>query len=182
MRSGIVWGLAVIAVIAMALGVHPAMAQQNSATESRNRVAVHNDWSVFMEETPLLCWSVSQPRESVHTRDGRVVSVRRSQILLLISFNPKDQDGWVSFHSGYPYRDGSEVSVNIDGQIFEMFTGGETAWTNTDEDDTRMIRALKLGGEAVVTGVSRRGTTTKDTFSLLGVTAATEDAQNRCRG
>jgi hypothetical protein len=32
----------------------------------------------------------------------------------------------------------------------------------------------------VVTGVSSRGTTTKDTFSLLGFTAALDEAERRC--
>jgi hypothetical protein len=39
---------------------------------------------------------------------------------------------------------------------------------------------MKRGAEAVVTGVSGRGTTTIDTFSLLGFTAAIEDAETRC--
>jgi hypothetical protein len=34
----------------------------------------------------------------------------------------------------------------------------------------------------VVTGVSGRGTQTQDTFSLLGFTAAIEDAEKRCAG
>ncbi|MEL6597855.1 MAG: invasion associated locus B family protein, partial [Pseudomonadota bacterium] len=43
-----------------------------------------------------------------------------------------------------------------------------------------LVAAMKRGAEAVVTGRSGRGTTTKDTFSLLGFTAAVEDAEARC--
>jgi hypothetical protein len=39
---------------------------------------------------------------------------------------------------------------------------------------------MKRGSNAIVTAVSSRGTTTKDTFSLLGFTAAVEDAEARC--
>ena len=39
---------------------------------------------------------------------------------------------------------------------------------------------MKRGTEAVLTARSERGTQTKDTFSLLGFTAAIEDAEKRC--
>jgi len=39
---------------------------------------------------------------------------------------------------------------------------------------------MKRGSEAVVSGVSSRGTKTRDTFSLLGFTASIEDAEARC--
>jgi len=41
---------------------------------------------------------------------------------------------------------------------------------------------MKRGATAVVTGISKRGTITKDTFSLLGFTAALEDVEKRCGG
>jgi len=44
-----------------------------------------------------------------------------------------------------------------------------------------MIAALRGGSSAVVTGRSARGTTTKDTFSLSGITAATNSARERCQ-
>ena len=179
MRSGIFYGLAVLAT---ALSANPVISQTDSAEKSDNRVAVHKDWSVFEETSPIeYCWSASQPKESVHTRGGEVVSVRRGDILLLISFIPeKNVSGGVSFRSGYPFREGAEVSVDIDGKKFSLFTQGEMAWTSSDEEDGKLVEALKLGNEAVIVGVSSRGTTTKDTFSLMGVTAAIEDAKARC--
>jgi hypothetical protein len=74
------------------------------------------------------------------------------------------------------------VNVNIKGSEFELFTEGEWAWPATKADDSKIVTAMKRGAEAVVTGISSRGTTTKDTFSLLGFTAAVEDAEGRCEG
>ena len=176
MQSGIFQGLAVIAAV---MGADALMAQ-----ESTNRVAEHRDWSVFQEEIPTKhCWSVSRPKESEHKRNGRLVEVQRGDILLHISFIPeKNVNGQVSFVSGYPFREGWVVKMSIDGKEFELFTLGEMAWPNSDEDDRKLVEALKLGKEAVVVGLSSRGTTTTDTFSLLGVTAAIEDARERCSG
>ena len=41
---------------------------------------------------------------------------------------------------------------------------------------------MKRGANAVLSGRSGRGTNTQDTFSLLGFTAAVEDAAKRCGG
>ena len=43
-----------------------------------------------------------------------------------------------------------------------------------------IVAALRRGSTATVTGVSARGTTTVDTFSLSGFTAAVGDAEKRC--
>ena len=154
-----------------------ALAQE----ESTNRVNAETDWSVFVEDDPTQCWVVSTPRETVNTRDGRVVSVRRGEILMFVSFWPgQDRLGEVSFTGGYPFADGSTVSVEIGDSTFELFTDGEMAWAASPQDDQRMITAMKRGADAVLTARSSRGTQTQDTFSLMGFTAAVEDAEARC--
>lgn len=47
------------------------------AQEETNRVAAETDWAVFEGDEPKECWAVTAPRETVNTRDDRVVSVRR---------------------------------------------------------------------------------------------------------
>lgn len=150
---------------------------------SENQVAAKTDWSVFVEDDPKECWAVSAPKETVNTQDGRVVSVRRSAILFMAFYRPgAEVAGQVTFTGGYPFKDRSTVNLNIDGTEFELFTEGEWAWAASPAEDTKIMTALKRGSSAVVTGVSGRGTTTKDTFSLLGFTAAVEEAETRCKG
>ncbi|MHA6264203.1 invasion associated locus B family protein [Arenibacterium sp. CAU 1754] len=149
--------------------------------QSTNRVASKTDWSVFVEDDPTECWSVSAPKETVNTRDGRVVAVKRSDILLMVFFRPgAGVNGQVTFTGGYPFADGSTVNLNVSGTEFELFSEGEWAWPATAADDAKIITAMKRGAQAVLTARSSRGTQTKDTFSLLGFTAALEDAEKRC--
>lgn len=156
-------------------GVASAQATSDQVVDSKT------DWSVFVEDNPKECWSVSAPKETVNTRDGKVVQATRGQILLMVFYRPSaGASGQVAFTGGYPFRDGSTVSVNIGSSEYSMFTEGEWAWPATPADDAKMVTAMKRGATAVVTGVSSRGTTTKDTFSLLGFTAAVEDAESRC--
>jgi len=149
--------------------------------QSTNRVNAVTDWSVFVEQDPTQCWVVSSPTETVNTRDGRVVAVNRGDILMFVSYWPgAGKLGEVSFTGGYPFGDGTTVSMDIGGTKFDLFTTGETAWAATPDDDNKIIAAMKRGADAVVSGQSSRGTKTKDTFSLRGFTAALEDAEKRC--
>ncbi len=153
------------------------------AQQSTNRVAAKTDWSVFVEDNPTECWAVSSPKETVNTKDGRVVAVRRSEILLFVSYRPgSGVKSELSFTGGYPFAGGSTVSVKIGDNTYEFFTKGENAWPASPADDKKIITAMKRGAKAIVTGRSSRGTVTKDTFSLLGFTAAVDEAAKRCGG
>lgn len=165
-----------------ALGVCVMLANGAHAEEqSTNRVAAKTDWSVFVEDNPTECWGVSTPKESVNSRDGRVVAVNRGQTLLMVFYRPSaGAKGQVAFTGGYPFASGSTVNMQISGNTFELFTEGEWAWPATSDDDARIITAMKRGADAVLSARSGRGTDTKDTFSLLGFTAAVEDAAKRC--
>lgn len=167
---GLVW--------AIALGTAaPAFAQD----EASNRVAAATDWSVFQEEEPTECFGVSAPKEQLNTRDGEPVTVTRGETLLFVFWRPTEGvAGQVTFTGGYPFAGGSTVTVDIGGTEYQMFTEGEWAWPATPDDDARIIEAMKRGTTAILTAVSGRGTTTRDTFSLLGFTAAVEEAQRRC--
>lgn len=167
-------------VAAAVLGLAAVSAQ---AQESTNRVAAKTDWSVFVEDDPTECWGVSSPKETVNTRDGRVVAVRRGDILLFVSYRPgSGVKGEVSFTGGYPFAGGSTVSMQIGDSGFDLFTDGEWAWPASKADDAKIMAAMKRGASAVLTARSARGTVTKDTFSLLGFTAAVEEAEQRCGG
>ncbi|MGB0798040.1 MAG: invasion associated locus B family protein [Planktomarina sp.] len=169
-----------ILTAALALGVLSSAAQ---AQDSTNRVAAETDWSVFVETNPTECWAVTAPKETVNTRDGRVVAVRRSDILFFVFYRPSaNVKGQVAFTGGYPFAAGRSITLTVDGNSYEMSTKGEWAWPPTPGDDAKIVAAMKRGARAVITAQSGRGTQTKDTFSLLGFTAALEDAEKRCAG
>lgn len=153
------------------------------AQESNNRVAANTDWSVFTEDNPKECWAVSAPKETVNTKDGQTVTVRRGEILLMVFYRPgASVKGQVAFTGGYPFASGSTAEMNVSGTKFQLFTEGEWAWPATPQDDAKIVAAMKRGADATLTARSGRGTQTADKFSLLGFTAAEEDAAKRCAG
>lgn len=150
------------------------------AQTSDNVVASKTAWSVFAEKDPVECWGVSKPQSTVNSRDGKEVAVKRSDILLYITYRP-GQAGEVSFTGGYNFAEGSTVDVTIDGSKFAMVTQGEWAWAGSPEDDKKMLAAMQKGATAVLTARSGKGTQTKDTFSLSGFSAAVTEASTRCK-
>lgn len=163
-----------------ALALAMGMTSSADAQVSSNRVAANTDWSVFVEESPKECWSVSAPKETVNTKDGAAVSVRRGDILIFVTFRPGSAAGEASFTGGYPFADGSTVTLDIGGTKFDLFSEGEWAWAGSADDDAKIIAALKAGTSAIVSAQSGRGTKTQDTFSLLGVSAALDESAKRC--
>jgi hypothetical protein len=157
-----------------------SMATGALAQVSTNRVAAETDWSVFVEDSPKECWAVSAPKETVNTRDGKAVAVRRGDILLFVTYRPGAAQGEVSFTGGYPFAGGSTVELDIGGTKFDLFSDGEWAWAGSKDDDAKIVTTLKAGASAALTARSARGTQTKDSFSLLGISAALDEAAKRC--
>ncbi len=141
-----------------------------------------SDWSVFVVDDPRECFVSSAPTRVENTRGGRSVEVKRGDIRFFASIRPgSGVKGEVSYTGGYPYRAGSTADLVVDGSAkHELIVDGEWAWAGSPEEDARIRTALKRGNRAVVTGVSSRGTTTKDTYSLAGFTAAFAEAEKRC--
>lgn len=158
-----------------------ALASAAGAQTSTNRVASDTDWSVFVDDDPRECWGVSAPKETVNSRDGQVVEVRRGDILMFVFYRPgASVAGQVAFTGGYPFASGSTAELDIGGTKYELFTEGEWAWPATPEEDARIVAAMKRGSNATIVARSGRGTRTEDRFSLLGFTAAVEEAARRC--
>ena len=148
------------------------------------------DWSVYTSVSQKQCWLASEPKKSVNTKDGKKAVVNRGRSFLWVSFWAKTEDrGQVSFTGGYPYNPGEVLDFNIDNKKFDLGVPPEGdypeytfnfAWAADAKADKEIITAMKRGSTAIITGFSKRGTKTRDTFSLMGFTAALKDAEKRC--
>jgi len=151
------------------------------AQEEVPRVALYTDWSVFNPANPKECFIASAPTQTEAQRGGQSVDVRRDAIRLYVASRPGEgTTNEIAFTGGYPFRDGSTVSIKIGNETFELFTEGEFAWPASPAEDAKIIASMQRGAKAVVTGVSSRGTTTIDSFSLIGFTDALKDSNGRC--
>ncbi|MTH76682.1 hypothetical protein [Paracoccus aestuariivivens] len=152
------------------------------AQESTKQLANQGDWTAFSASSPKECWAVSAPKSTQNTdSSGNSKDVTRGDIRLYVAYRPGGSSGEVSFSGGYPFAPDSTVEVNIGGQVFKLFTEGESAWPGSAAEDGKLISALRSGSSAIISGRSARGTMTKDTFSLSGITAMTNAARSGCQ-
>lgn len=169
--------------IAMAIAVGLLAALATGAAFGQTRVDVKRDWSIFEsgQGEQKVCFIATQPKKSSATRGGQTVQVRRGDIFLMVSIRPADKvKSEVVFVAGYPFKEGSNATLTIGSNEYKLFTDGENAWAASPDQDDRITAAFRAGADAQVEGVSSRGTTTHDTFSLLGFTDALEAARERC--
>ena len=135
------------------------------------------DWTAYTyeERGSTVCYMASQP-----TKEEGNYSVR-GEVYAIVSHRPDENaSNVVSFMAGYPFKEKSEVTVVIDGRSrFTLFTHEENAWAY-DEDDSRLVAAMRSGSRMVVKGTSQRGTLTTDTYSLMGFTNAHRAISSAC--
>jgi len=85
---------------------------------------------------------------------------------------------------GYQYKDGSPVTAEVGSEKFAFFTkndgGSGAAWVLAQADEERLIDALKNNATVTVTGISKRGTTTHDTYTLAGFGDAVDKIHQAC--
>ena len=160
------------AVLALALTAgSPAAAQQVK------ELGDFQDWSAYSYESngQTICFMSSSPTQA------RGNYTRRGDIFTMVTHRPeRGTRDVVSVEAGYTYKDGSTVTVDVDGDDFTLFTQGGNAWAQAADIDAALVRRMKAGLKMVITGTSSRGTLTTDTYSLRGFTAAYDAISKAC--
>jgi invasion protein IalB len=173
---------------ALAGGVAVLVATAASAQQQHESVANHRDWFTYESGSGAsrVCWIVSEPKSFTARRGNQNVPARdvnRGDAYLMVAIRPGANPpvrNEVSLIAGFTMRDNSAPRLEVGSTRFEMFARGGEAWSDPADDD-RVVAALRGGSEAKVTSTSSRGTVITDTFSLLGFSAALDDARGRCR-
>jgi len=160
--------LSIALVIALVAATSPAVAKQ---------IGSFKDWSAHTEgkDESRTCWIYSEPVKD----EGKYA--KRGRIYVLVTHRPGEKTfDQVQFTAGYTYKKGSGVQVEIGAKKFELFTNGDTAWARSPKDDEAIVAAMRGGANMVLTGQSSRGTKTKDTYSLSGISAAHKAIGKAC--
>jgi hypothetical protein len=151
----------------------------SSANASEPRLmGTFGDWAAysFVENGNKVCYMAAQPKTAV----GNYTS--RGDIFALITHRPAEKTTDVfSYITGYPYKAGSEVTIEANGRTYKLFTQDDTAWNADAAADRALSLAIREGSKMVVKGVSKRGTATTDTFGLSGSSKAYKAISTECR-
>lgn len=152
-------------------------------SQSPKELGSFRQWNAYTynDAEGKACYIASQPQSSKYSQE---ISGRDPAFFLVTtrtaSAAGKSVRNEASTIIGYPFKPESEVTVDIDGQKFKMFTREDNAWFNDRNSEAAFIEAMKAGSTMVVEGMSGRGTVTADTYSLSGVTAGLDAIAKEC--
>jgi len=165
------------ATLLLALGIAPATA----ATDAPLQLGAFQSWTAFEVGTgdSKACYVIARPQSSDPAK------AKRDPIAFLVTDWPaRKAKAEPEAVPGYQYKDGSTVTAEVGGDKFEFFTkndGGQGgAWIKSTTDEARLITAMRANGQMIVTGISKRGTMTHDTYTLGGFSDALDKIHLAC--
>jgi Invasion associated locus B (IalB) protein len=125
-----------------------------------------------------VCFALAKPSSSKTNPPNRP----RDPAYAFVSTRPAEKvNNEVSIMIGYALKPGSESTLEVGGASYAMYTQGDGLWIKNAAEEERMVDAMRKSADAVVKGVSAKGTETTDTFSLKGLAQALDRLAQDCR-
>src|SRR5215469_3994326 len=153
----------------------PGGSEQASPTSQRLGAAEGWTAYVYKEKSGQVCYIDGEPQKS------EPANAKRKQPRATVTHRPDEKvANVVNFVIGYPLKDGSEVSLDLGGTKFDLFTKGDGAWARTSDLDKTIVEAMAKAKQAVVKGISFKDTATTETYSLTGFAQALAMIDKAC--
>jgi hypothetical protein len=146
-----------------------ATAAQTTTGTPAERLGSAETWTAYAysEKSGKVCYVAGEPKKA------EPAGGKRKHPVAMVTHRPGEKvANVVSFVEGYPLKEGSEVSLDVGGAKFDLFTKGDGAWARTPELDKAIVEAMTKGKQAVVKGTPQKGLATTDTYSLSGFAQA----------
>src|SRR6202453_3916300 len=123
----------------------------------------YGDWGAYTASPggKKVCFAVAKPASSETNPPNRP----RNPTFMFISTRPADKvTNEVSIIVGYPFKPGTEASVDVGSTDYALYTQQDGAWIKNAPEEAQMVDALRGGQSAVVKGTSAKGTQSTDNF------------------
>jgi hypothetical protein len=156
----------------------PAAAVAGSAEPTL--IGQYGTWGAYtaMPNGKKVCFALAKPSSSKTNPPNRP----RDPAYAFVSTRPAEKvTNEVSVMIGYALKPGSESTLEVGGASFAMYTQGDGLWIKNAAEEARMVEAMRKSADAVIKGVSAKGTETTDTFSLKGLAQALDRLAQDCR-
>ena len=137
-------------------------------------------WGAYtaMPNGKKVCFALAKPSSSKTNPPNRP----RDPAYAFVSTRPAEKvNNEVSIMIGYALKPGSESTLEVGGASFAMYTQGDGLWIKNAAEEERLVEAMRKSADAVIKGVSAKGTETTDTFSLKGLAQALDRLAQDCR-
>jgi len=139
-----------------------------------------SDWGAYTASPggKKVCFALAKPSKSETTPPNR----QRDAAFLFVSSRPAEKvKDEVSIIIGYGFKANTDATLELGGASYAMYTQADGAWIKNAAEETKLVEAMRKGGDLSVKGTSARGTGTTDVFSLKGLAQALDKVGEECR-
>lgn len=154
------------------------------AQQSPKVIGKNKNWTslTYKERGKKVCYISSSKANSPKKWTSNKKNVRRGKIYVLVTHRPSsDTRDEISIYLGYPLKKDLDVTAEIDGRKFRLFTDSDSAWARDAKTDRAIAQSMRSGKTLIVRGISARGTKTEDIYDLSGFTVVHNDINKACR-
>jgi hypothetical protein len=140
----------------------------------------YGDWGAYSASPggKKVCFAIAKPASSETTPPGKT----RNPPYMFISSRPGEKvTDEVSIIIGYPFKPNSEATVAVGSTSFALYTQQDGAWIKNAAEEANLITAMRGGQNAVLKGMSAKGTHSTDIFSLKGLAQALDRSDQDCK-
>ena len=140
----------------------------------------YGDWGAYTASPggKKICFAIAKPASSETAPPGKT----RNPSYMFISSRPGEKvTDEVSIIIGYPFKPNSEATVAVGTTSFALYTQQDGAWIKNAAEEAHLIEAMRSGQNAVIKGMSAKGTHSTDVFSLKGLAQALDRTDQDCK-
>jgi hypothetical protein len=138
------------------------------------------EWGAYSANSAgkKICYALAKPSSSATEPANRP----RDPAYTFISTRPTENvRNEISIIVGYPFKPGSEATVDIGSNKYAMYTQADGAWIKNAAEESRMVDTMRRGADMIVTGESGRGTKSTDRYALKGLSQALDRVAQECK-
>lgn len=151
-----------------------------TATSHAQQVRIlgeHRAWSSYAatEGAGTVCFAMTKPESISPTPDGY------SQAYIYVTNRPAENvSNEFNIVAGFPFQPDSLATINVGGQVFNLFTQNDAAWLDDTGQSDALASAMRAGSSMVVEGTTAAGIKVTQSYSLSGATAAQQSIGAEC--
>ena len=140
----------------------------------------YGDWGAYAASPggKKVCFAIAKSNTSETDPPGK----SRNPPYLFVSTRPAEKvSNEVSVSIGYQFKPSSEATVEVGSNAFALYTQQDGAWIKNAAEEPNLVNAMRTSQNAVIKGLSAKGTHTTDTFSLRGFAQAIDRTGQDCK-
>ncbi len=154
------------------------LALSGGAASAADLISAHGDWKAYRHGSgdTRLCFAVASANEQLPAGGDR-----RKPHIYVTAWPTAGIKSEISILIGVPLRRGTQIKVDISGTTFSLQPDGDRAFIVDQGEEQRLLDAMRRGRALTVSTTIGQGETMRDTYSLVGATAAVQAAASECQ-